>query len=264
MNKLIGLTGPSAFTSNCINMIENYCNSNFVMLYQENFENVKYWLDQCGGVVISGGIDIHPMIYDRHLTSCHNLKSFDYKRDLRELQIINYCMDNLIPLFGICRGHQLIGLAKNFGRSFISDLLGNEVAHAPSRQGISLNAGEFAHKIRILCPQKFDVKNSVENEILDNVMIRIDRGTEAYVNSHHHQGIAFVPKFDYIQQSNTLIIAVAEYAYAKEGAYELIEMMAGIDKPWVSCQWHPEEDFFYSTPSRKAIDMFLTLIEKRK
>ena len=58
--KLIGLTGPSGFTPECIDMLEEFYDADFVMLYHNNAENLVRWVDRCDGVCLAGGVDIHP------------------------------------------------------------------------------------------------------------------------------------------------------------------------------------------------------------
>src|SRR5579859_2727637 len=125
--KLIGLTGPSIFTQDCIDAIEEFLDANFVLLYHGTESNLNYWLDVVDAVIISGGIDIHPTVYSECVWSGANLSKFDIKRDGRELQIIDYCLQKNKPLLGICRGHQLLGVRHGIG--FVMDLTASQYCH---------------------------------------------------------------------------------------------------------------------------------------
>lgn len=58
------------------------------------------------GLLLTGGND---------LSSCHN-NDLSTKRDAFEKALLGYCIEHTIPVFGICRGMQLI--AEYFGSSF--------------------------------------------------------------------------------------------------------------------------------------------------
>lgn len=55
--------------------------------------------------ILTGGEDINPEIYGER---CSKTTYFRRSRDEYEINVINYCFDRGIPLFGICRGAQLL------------------------------------------------------------------------------------------------------------------------------------------------------------
>ena len=70
----------------------NYkCSYIGLMIYNENEVFDTSILDICDGVIFQGGKDLYPYHY----------------------QILNYCINNNIPVLGICMGMQLIGLYAN-------------------------------------------------------------------------------------------------------------------------------------------------------
>jgi len=76
-----------------------------VLPYEVDFK--KYFNDiGIDGVLLSGGND---------LNVCSK-NSLSKKRDEFEVELLEYCIEQKIPVFGICRGMQLI--AHYFGSSF--------------------------------------------------------------------------------------------------------------------------------------------------
>lgn len=76
-----------------------------VLPYEVEFE--QYFRElEIDGVVLTGGND---------LFSC-NQNELSKKRDKFEKELLRYCIENDVPVFGMCRGMQLI--AEYFGSSF--------------------------------------------------------------------------------------------------------------------------------------------------
>lgn len=69
------------------------------------------------GLIISGGTDINPSLYGGKKREDI---SYDDKRDILEMNLLEKAVKKEIPIFGICRGMQLINLF--FGGSLHSDV----------------------------------------------------------------------------------------------------------------------------------------------
>lgn len=69
--------------------------------FKSYFENIEI-----DGVLLSGGNDLNSL----------NQNKLSQKRDSYELSLIDHCVSRNIPLFGVCRGMQII--AKYFDASF--------------------------------------------------------------------------------------------------------------------------------------------------
>jgi putative glutamine amidotransferase len=99
-------------------------------------------LEGIDGVIIYGGFDIDPIHYGEELTKpVHRYEL----RDENELALTQYCIKNNIPVFGTCRGMQLINVA--LGGSLHQDIsLANAtLIHEMNRDDHS----KLAHRVDI-------------------------------------------------------------------------------------------------------------------
>src|ERR1700744_4912905 len=107
---VIGVTEPSKFTDDCITMIEEFFDATPLKMSFNKTEDINYFVDQCSGIILAGGVDIHPSVYGRNILNNCGFGNFDLKRDIREVNIVKRCFEKKIPVLGICRGFQLLGV----------------------------------------------------------------------------------------------------------------------------------------------------------
>ena len=72
--------------------------------------NVEEVLDGIDCVVVPGGWDISPTLY-RNVQGWHGIEEdsdFSPERDVSDYILIDYCLDNDIPLLALCRGMQML------------------------------------------------------------------------------------------------------------------------------------------------------------
>lgn len=120
---------------------------------------------QCTHVLIPGGADVHPACYNQPV---RHARHADSRRDGLELAIVDACLKDRKPLFGICRGHQVITIAA--GGTLHQDTWHDAgVAHVHSSHGV---------KVQRNTPLYRWVGNRVN----------------LIVNSYHHQATDRVPK----------------------------------------------------------------------
>ena len=84
--------------------------------------NAKAVLDGVDGVLFTGGEDISPSLYAVQEDWHHIPEETDYNasRDVSDYLTMAYCLDHDIPLFGFCRGAQMLGVVS--GATMIQDL----------------------------------------------------------------------------------------------------------------------------------------------
>jgi putative glutamine amidotransferase len=170
-------------------------------------------LSRLDGLVLSGGGDIDPARYGAEpVTEITNVRE---QRDTAEFALLAAAMSRQIPVLGICRGLQVINVARD-GRlhQHLPGVVGHD-GHAPT-------PGAFGrHPVRV-------PPGSRLSEVL-GLKGAAEVGGERTISvpTHHHQGV------DRLGQGLTAT------AWAEDGTIEAVETdPAG---PFLlAVQWHPE------------------------
>lgn len=264
--KLIGLTGPSQFTAYCVKMIEERLNANFVLLYQENHDNVAEWMERVDGLVLAGGVDIHPSLYGGDVLGDSGFSKFDFVRDMREIFALDLAFQRSLPTLGICRGHQMMGVYKGLGRLFVRDIDGS-VAHQPSRHNINTAQIEPTHAVyftdrSLFAPPPVNERKLFQRVLKEKTGANSDFG---FVNSFHHQGLTYHQEIDAVLREENKIGVFAIANTGGEDPEVVIEGMCGIGNEnfWASVQWHPEYDYESNSISAAIVDGFGRLVERK-
>jgi putative glutamine amidotransferase len=163
-------------------------------------------LDRLDGLLLTGGTDINPLYYGETPTS--SLGQTEEERDVFELELANLALARDMPIFGICRGMQLLNVA--MGGSLHQDLqqsLGQNVFHAH----IQFRKWQPTHEIAL---------------IMGSRLHRIVGKDRFAVNSFHHQAIH--------RLGDGLMVT----AHADDGVVEAVE--ATSHTAVFAVQWHPE------------------------
>lgn len=155
------------------------------------------------GILLAGGGDPAPHLFGEPPLA--GLGEVDYERDLAEIELIKLAVTERKPIFGICRGLQILNVA--LGGSLIQDI---------PRQV----PGAYQHN------QIGSKQYGCHSVTLESGFIRDIVGkSEILVNSSHHQSIKEVaPGF-------------RATAVSPDGVIEAIESEDGLH---VGVQWHPE------------------------
>lgn len=185
-------------------------------------EEIEQAAETCAGFLFTGGQDLAPILYGRERSDA--VGEICEARDRLELGLLREVIAREKPVFGICRGIQLINVA--FGGTLCQDipsLWDTQVVHAQKPP-----YDEPAHRITILP---------------DTPLSALWNCGEAQVNSYHHQCI------------QTLGEGLAPMAYAPDGMVEAVFHPA--QRFLWAVQWHPEFLFRTDQKQRMLFEAFL-------
>ena len=192
-------------------------------------------IQQCDGLVLSGGIDSHPFFYQGPEDYPNKPgEGWHRERDLFEKSLYEFALDKSLPILGVCRGLQLVNVLQ--GGSLKQDL------------GM-LND---SHK----AIQELDKEHTIDiyNDTLLHEIVALETGK---INSAHHQAID--------QLGENLMINCK----AEDGTIEGVEWKEKKGRPFfLAVQWHPERMYklqLQETPlSRNIRNRFIVEIIKSK
>ncbi|EHJ56503.1 hypothetical protein HMPREF9318_01920 [Streptococcus urinalis FB127-CNA-2] len=175
------------------------------------------------GLIIPGGPDVDPTWFGED--PIRELGRTAYQRDAFEIPLVKAAKKAKKPIFGICRGLQVINVA--FGGDLYQDLAKqNPDSYMKHSQ---LAPGGFpTHYVTV------DSK-SVFYSVL---------GEKSYVNSRHHQGVRKVAD------------GFEATAVAADGVVEAIETSDGLVS---AVQWHPENMW---RADEKQFEVFKQFVSK--
>jgi putative glutamine amidotransferase len=174
----------------------------------EDTATLREIYDRLDGVLLAGGVDMDPATYGEARTPLCGV--IDRARDLVELELARWAIQDGKPLFGICRGLQVINVA--LGGTLYQDLAaecGETVKHdyLPNE---GWRRDHVAHDVSLAAGGRLQ---------------RSFGASHIAVNSMHHQGIERLGQ------------GLRVTAVAPDGLIEGIETP---DRYVVAVQWHPE------------------------
>lgn len=210
-------------------LLQSDSNINFIDLYGLPVEKAVEVLQNCDGVVITGGEDIHPSRYQQpeDTVLCNG---FNLYRDTLDAAIVMRAVEYEIPVFAICRGLQMTNVA--LGGSLVVDI--------PSQWN-----GAVAHRK----PEYADVLHPVT--LNQASLLQIIAGQrQVDVISNHHQGI------DRVAEDLRVV------ARAADGLPEAIEWKDPVNRSFLlGVQFHPER-YANSEFSMALAEFFLKEVRK--
>lgn len=188
-------------------------------------EELDYFLEICGGFLLTGGHDVSPSVYhaakEPWCGLCCEL------RDEMERYILNRAVEQDKSVLGICRGIQFMNAC--YGGTLYQDLAKEHTSCINHHMKPPYDRA--AHQVAVQ-------KDTLLYDILGKEQIG--------VNSYHHQAVKeLAPGFQTM-------------AFSEDGLIEGIYMPS--HKFIAGVQWHPE--FFYETDenSRKLIRAFVASV----
>lgn len=181
----------------------------------------------CDGLLLPGGADIEPSLYGRvREEKCGKPNEL---RDKSEFRMLEAFIKTGKPIFGICRGFQLINV-------FYGGTLYQDIAHIKKcSHSDFLKRATVCHKVTV----KEDTK-----------LFEIFGRAQAGVNSLHHQAVENVGE-------GLRVCAVSEDGFA-----EALELDG---HPFcLAVQWHPEHMSRKDKLQQKLFDEFVINCKKEK
>lgn len=175
-------------------------------------------LDRFDALLLLGGGDLDPSVYgqERH-TKVYGVVP---ERDAFEITLTRAAIGRGMPLLAICRGHQVLNVARG---GTLEQHLSVDGHGTPGVPG-----GSTMHAVRIEPDSRLAAATGV---------------ARADVCSHHHQAI------DVLGASLTAV------AWADDGVVEGIELAGD---PWVvGAQWHPEDTAATDPIQQRLFDAFV-------
>ena len=166
-------------------------------------------LDECDAVVLTGGTDIHPSLYNsERLDYPHAPKDgWDNARDDFEQAIFKQALIKKMPVLAICRGLQLVNAS--LGGTLLADLEEN---------------GKNNHRRMADADGEHLVQLSPGSQLAE-----IAQTQQAMINSAHHQAVDRV--------ADELMIS----GISPDNVIEALEWKVPANHaPMLAVQWHPE------------------------
>ncbi|HEX6701584.1 MAG TPA: gamma-glutamyl-gamma-aminobutyrate hydrolase family protein [Gaiellaceae bacterium] len=173
------------------------------LLVPPSDDAVEETLDALDGIVFTGGADIDPKEYGAEA----HAETFGIRgdRDRSELALMRAALERDMPVLGICRGIQVLNVARGGDlHQHLPDLVGHE-QHKHDPPGVF---------------------NDHEVEIAPETRLASILGDTHDVKSHHHQGLAKLGE------------GLVEAARADDGTVEAIEDPG--QRFALGVLWHPE------------------------
>jgi putative glutamine amidotransferase len=167
-------------------------------------------VDVIDGLILSGGADVAPARYGDD-TVHGETYGVDPERDQFELNLFDVALRQEKPIFGICRGIQVMNVA--LGGTLVQDVTSEhpgaaEIGHRQHERGLEDSA--VGHGLDVREPD----------------LLPIFAADDPGVNSFHHQAI------------KELAPGLVPVAYSPDCLVEAVVMPSA---PWVfGVQWHPE------------------------
>jgi putative glutamine amidotransferase len=166
-------------------------------------DGLEETLDALDGVIFSGGGDLDPELYGAEPHD--ETDEPRTERDAAELRLLEAALDRDMPVLAICRGSQLLNVARG---GDLEQHLPETIGHEQHRH----EPGSFSdHEVTVAADSR-----------LGGLL-----GDRAPVKSHHHQGYGRIGS------------GLQEVAWAEDGVVEGLEDAA--KRFALGVLWHPEE-----------------------
>ncbi len=184
-------------------------------------------LERMDGLILSGGGDVHPRYFGAEINGA-DPKSISEARDELEIHLSQQALAQDMPIFGICRGCQVLNVAAG----------GGMVQDFPNHRSDTNNP--VLHEVSLLPGSR---------------LAKIVDTTSLAVNTYHHQGVDI----------STLASGMQVAALSAAPDDWLVEAYESPAHRWVvGVQWHPERIFELPDGHRRLWESFIGACQERK
>ena len=174
-------------------------------------------LDRLDGLLLPGGVDVDPSAYGERPRE--GLGEVDGELDALELGLARTAVERRLPLFGICRGQQVVNVA--LGGTLYQDLASDGATAFPHASPTEMGRDYLAHEI----------------EVTPGSCLRAAVGADRLrVNSQHHQAVRRVAP------------GLRVNAVSRDDG--IVEGLESADGQVLTVQCHPEELTEHAWPRR--------------
>lgn len=227
---VIGISPSRSEEQHRLSLAENYLNAiaragGLPIVFPSSITDesaIDEMLDRVDGVLLSGGIDVHPHYFGEEvLPGCG---AIDETRDAFELALTRKAIERNMPVLGICRGIQVLAVA--LGGTLFQDI--ESQLGIPNTEHRQEPMDDYKHAVRFK-----------EGGLLE----RITGDTLMLTNSMHHQSVK--------DAGEKLIIE----GITKDGIIEAVSM-AGNEAVF-GVQFHPECLETFSDPAARIFTYFV-------
>lgn len=188
-----------------------------------------------GGLLLPGGGDIHPSHYGEE--EDETIDNVSEERDMLEFSLARCFLEKKKPIFGICRGAQVLNVAMggNLYRDIASEIK-NPIEHW-TKKDISL-AEQYHRDIHTI-----EIQNG-------SALAGFFKMNEATVNSLHHQAVKSVGE------------GIRAGAIAPDGVIEEVESSDMNNRWLLGIQWHPETILNQHPENKTLFERFIEAAKK--
>jgi putative glutamine amidotransferase len=188
-------------------------------------------IENIDGILFTGGDDVDPARFEKpeEVVQCE----IDPVRDELEFTLAKRADERKLPVFGICRGLQLLNVY--YGGTLITDLLSAGLPNHSKINGVD---------------QRHDVQ--VDG---DTFLKKLTRAVSSQVTSAHHQAIDDVARGMRISAraaDNEKVIEAIEWEEPQKHAY------------FMAVQWHPERMEYHEPLAGELFENFLNEVAMQK
>lgn len=201
----------------------------FLLPFTEKGDVLQEILDACSGLLLSGGPDIHPVLFGEDMHQ--NCGQTCPLRDTPEMELVRLAAAQDKPVLGICRGVQAMNVA--LGGTLYQDIPSQTASRLCHAQKPPYSIA--VHRVQI-------ERESLLYQVLEEESV--------LVNSMHHQAVK--------TPAPSLTVA----AVAPDGGIEALWRPE--NRFFLGVQWHPECMYASSRESGRLFQAFIDACREEK